>query len=1097
MMLDSNQDLLDLTSSFVVEGANGCGKSDLAFQRYLTALSQAAEPEEVLLLVDRASVADGIRRKIAAILRGELQSDIPIVNNANTAGWNLLQQPDRLQIHTVASLSLALVAAAPVSSGCGAGVRLTNNPDAYYMTAARAMLRTLDRDEAVAPHLETLLLHLDNDLLRAERLLGGMLRRRGELQQCLKLDEPEANRIALQTALEDAVVMTLSELVAVLPDDVARELVAIAALAGKQLAIQGSPSRITEWRKLRQLPPADAEHTTLWLALCDLLLEADGTIRQTYGVEQGFLSADSAEDENERNKRVELEGHISILAARLADLPNFAARLSAVKHVSGVRYTHLQWTVLQSLLAVLPGVMNNLSQAFRALGEMDLTEIVQGASRALDAGQAEIFGSRGIQHLVVDNAPELSFDGMRLIEGLTRSWTGDDNRSLYVTGNPYASIRRSDGAQPALFLKVLNNGVGKCVLSMRSLNLQHRSGSAIVRWINDCFGHETDAVIAEGSMPFLEARPVAEETGEVALHAIAHDNNDAPTAEARLIASLLGERRQLLDGSVAVLLGDGTSAASIVDALRQSGIACHSDTVDLLGQRSVISDLHALTRALCHLSDRVAWLAVLRAPWCGLTLEDLHRLAADTTQVAIWDLLIDEQRRSRLSDDGRQRLSRLKRVMAQTLAERGRRDLRRQVEGVWTALGGAVALQSAFEIEQTREYFRMLEDIDDGGEPDSLEALDEAVLRLCARSDESCDGVLVTTIRQAQRQTFDTVIVAGISTTIALPEDDDALRWLVRPDQFGNAQFLLAPISGEGQGDAINHWIKSLQNRMHENELRRLFYTGATRAVKSLHVIASVPYADDQWGWPAVHSPLQAMWTEIAKILPERPVELPQRAHSAGQSAIRRLPSSWLLPEAPQPKGWQALSTQARDGRLDTGLSSDDARIIVRVMQRTLAEISNQGPGDWAMRSLDGLENSFQQLFAMMGINESEVSSAADRAGQVVREMLVDEKAQWLLDVRHKKSRAPLQLTGWLDDILIDARIDRSFVDAQGTRWIIGYYFPELDGDGALDPDQLVDSQRATWNDCARLARRFDPDPVRVGLYFPYSKGWREWDPEG
>jgi ATP-dependent helicase/nuclease subunit A len=30
----------------------------------------------------------------------------------------------------------------------------------------------------------------------------------------------------------------------------------------------------------------------------------------------------------------------------------------------------------------------------------------------------------------------------------------------------------------------------------------------------------------------------------------------------------------------------------------------------------------------------------------------------------------------------------------------------------------------------------------------------------------------------------------------------------------------------------------------------------------------------------------------------------------------------------------------------------------------------------------------------------------------------------------------------------------------------------------------------------ARLARKLGPEPVRVGLYFPLMRAWREWLPD-
>ena len=131
--------------------------------------------------------------------------------------------------------------------------------------------------------------------------------------------------------------------------------------------------------------------------------------------------------------------------------------------------------------------------------------------------------------------------------------------------------------------------------------------------------------------------------------------------------------------TTAVLVRSRSHLASVVTRLREAGIRFQAIEIDALGEQPVVRDLLALTRALLHLGDRVSWLAILRAPWCGLTLADLYVLAAGTPCETIWESL--NKRIELLSGDGRARASRFVEVIEKSLSQPGRTSLRRWVEG--------------------------------------------------------------------------------------------------------------------------------------------------------------------------------------------------------------------------------------------------------------------------------------------------------------------------------------------------------------------------------------------------------------------------------
>ncbi len=129
---------------------------------------------------------------------------------------------------------------------------------------------------------------------------------------------------------------------------------------------------------------------------------------------------------------------------------------------------------------------------------------------------------------------------------------------------------------------------------------------------------------------------------------------------ARLVAHCL---QRWPDDSVGILVRSRVHAAAVVVALRRAGFDFSASDLVQLGKTAIASELLALIHALLHVGDRLAWLSVLRAPWCGLTLVDLEALASfgadEPLQRPIAELCSDEQCLAGLSADGRRRVMRL------------------------------------------------------------------------------------------------------------------------------------------------------------------------------------------------------------------------------------------------------------------------------------------------------------------------------------------------------------------------------------------------------------------------------------------------------
>ncbi len=161
-----------------------------------------------------------------------------------------------------------------------------------------------------------------------------------------------------------------------------------------------------------------------------------------------------------------------------------------------------------------------------------------------------------------------------------------------------------------------------------------RSQKGIVAWINQTFAHVFPDRVDElcGAVCLTEAEAVKPMLdGDACLFYPFFERSDSE--EARQVVDIVNAAmKEDPKQSIAILVRSRNHLAEILPLLRSGGISYQAQDIDLLGAKPAALDIVHLTKALLHRGDRLSWLAVLRAPWCGLTLTDLYHLFADSVQ---------------------------------------------------------------------------------------------------------------------------------------------------------------------------------------------------------------------------------------------------------------------------------------------------------------------------------------------------------------------------------------------------------------------------------------------------------------------------------
>ncbi|HEV3449396.1 MAG TPA: UvrD-helicase domain-containing protein, partial [Gemmataceae bacterium] len=802
---------LDPARSILVQAPAGSGKTTLLTERFLTLLGEVDDPGQIVAITFTTAAAAEMRNRILDELRKPEPSALArrALDRSSALAWKLLDLPAQLRISTIDSFCRDLALQQPLLSGLGGGLAIAEQPDDLYRRAARHTIEQIGNpgDRGLTEAVEELLKWRDNNWQELEDLLVDMLSKRDRWMHGFVLErEPDwdALRLRLEQPFANAVRAGLNQasLLLDMVPGARQEAQALARFACSQTGgeLHRELAEIVEFPGVPFLTiDALEEAQGAFVCLAQLVLTNTSTLRKSIDKRLGFPSDSKPE-----------KARILNLIADLAAVPGLESSLAAVRNLPPARYSEDDWRIVRACFTLLRHAAAQLQVVFAEAAAVDFIQVAQIALGILkgedgfpsDAAQAV---ADGIRHLLVDEFQDTSRRQHQLLAGLIAAWPDRTDRTCFAVGDPMQSIYFFREADAELFARVKEIGLEvsnaePLRLEFVPLSANFRTTPSLVERLNEVFekvfaASDGSGVAFSVAVPARASHIGSEQYFKLHLSFSPQtprnkttasppilDVEDPQSDQARQIVELICSHQPAMEEAraagrkyrIAVLARARKSLAPIAQALHQSAIPFRAVDLEKLAARPEVLDALALARALLNPQDRVAWLGVLRAPWCGLTLDDLHLLtSADDQRLLarpVPDLLAE--RLPLLSQSGRNAAERVLSAiaLAPTLrATQPTSSVGTWLEQVWLSLGGADCCDATARANLDL-LWSCLDRLPAGAQDLPGPALDAALDKLTALSDPAASsdcGVQLMTIHKSKGLEFEVVIVPDLQAKTA------------------------------------------------------------------------------------------------------------------------------------------------------------------------------------------------------------------------------------------------------------------------------------------------------------------------------------------
>ncbi|MFQ5449102.1 MAG: UvrD-helicase domain-containing protein [Nitrospinaceae bacterium] len=1116
---EARRQALDSTGSFIVQAPAGSGKTELLIQRYLKLLGGVQYPEQILAITFTRKAAGEMKSRILAALEKAQSGDPPesghtrqTWNLARKAleqnrrnGWRLLDNPARLKVQTIDSFCASLTRQMPILSKMGGTLQIQENPAEIYRETAHRILRLVESGEPTGEYVRIVLRHIDNSKSSFLKRIIQLLEKRDQwmIPFFKNFQVTENFRQKLEEMFAGLIESVLQETRDLISTQCAQRLIPLAAHAGKNVMQENPGHTLACLDNSAGLPEPVIAHLDRWKAIAHLLLTGGGEFRKKIDKNIGFPPGKINSPE------AKMKDAFRDFLDSLSGARELQARLRAVQKLPAPHFNDDEWNVLHATLMLLPEIAKTLRGVFAEQQKTDFTEISLAAIDALGEETSPtdllLYLDHRIQHILMDEYQDTSYKQHELLKRLTVGWEPNDGRTLFIVGDPMQSIFRFRDAEVGLFLKTKRDGIphegtGDIHLTSLSLTANFRSQKKIVDWINAVFSQAFPSINDSdlGAIAYAEshaARPEEPGPGTV-LHPLA----DSGTAETRarqeadrVANEILKIQKEHPDQSIALLIRARTHLPAIIQRFHETGIKFQAEEINPLTTRPAIQDLLALMRALRSPLDRISWLSVLRAPWCGLSLNDTFHLCAGDKDSPIWHLLNDPDRVAALSGEGQTLVGRFVSTLKPALEALPWANFRALLEGCWIRLGGPACVDETTS-KDVEVFFDEVSNTIENGDPFLLDNFSRVLDHLYATPDVGAKhAVQIMTMHKAKGLEFDFVFLPGLGRS-AKSEEKRLVHWM----PHGN-DILLAPIEEKG-GDhsQVYDFLSGLDREKDDYETLRLLYVAATRARKQLHLFGHIKNGR----FPEKNSLLAKLWPQLEEkwSLPETlpdpertgaeqsPVEAAADAQNPDpKHTLHRLPLDFQIPDSPPDIviGPVVEMEDEPDVHPEFVWAGNEARCLGNVLHQVFMDIANQGLDSWQPENLEARLASMKTAFLGEGLSPLKIDGVAETGLTALRNILQDETGRWILG-HHEEAHSEYPLTGFINGRYVNKILDRTFVD-QGIRWIIDYKTGQHLGSGLErffeDETERYRPQLDQYQELLEL--KGESRPIKKALYYP------------